>query len=123
MMVKVLLILSNEITVYQLVPLKGIRFKLRNLLIARWSFSDSIQQICYHENLNMAALACGVYVNITMVTVSSHTQDEDSKYTCQETAELIVSTIVALSDSTESPSTSILKVGTAKNILFLINAP
>ena len=32
----------------------------------------------------MAALACGVYVNITMVTLSSHAQDEDSKYTCQE---------------------------------------
>lgn len=58
----------------------------------------------------MAALACGVYVNITMVTLSSHAQDEDSKYTCQETAELIVSTIVALSGSTEPPNTSILKV-------------
>ena len=64
----------------------------------------------------MAALACGVYVNITMVTLSSHAQDEDSKYTCQETAELIVSTMVALSGSTEPPNTSILKV---KNCLTL----
>ena len=58
----------------------------------------------------MAALACGVYVNVTMVMLSSHAQDEDSKYMCQETAELIVSTIVALSGSAESPDTSILKV-------------
>ena len=72
--------------------------------------ADSIQQICYHENLNMAALACGVYVNITMVTLSSHAQDEDSKYACQETAGLIVSTIVALSGGAEPPNTSILKV-------------
>ena len=58
----------------------------------------------------MAALACGVYVNITMATLSSHAQDEDSKYTCQETAELIASTIVALSGGAEPPNTSILKV-------------
>lgn len=61
----------------------------------------------------MAALACGVYVNVTMVMLSSHAQDEDSKYACQETAELIMSTIVALCGGTEPPSTSILKV---KNI-------
>ena len=66
----------------------------------------------------MAALACGVYVNITMVTLSLHAQDEDSKYTCQETAELIVSTIVALSGSTEPPNTSILKVKKLFKILF-----
>ena len=59
----------------------------------------------------MAALACGIYVNITMVTLSSLVQDEDSKYTCQETAGLIVSTIVALSGHTDPPpNTSILKV-------------
>lgn len=79
---------------------------------------DSIQQICYHENLNMAGLACGVYVNVTMVMLSSHVQDEDSKYTCQETAELIVSTIVALSGCTEPPNTSILKVKGLLKILF-----
>ena len=71
---------------------------------------DQIQQICYHENLNMAALACGVYVNVTMVILSSHAQDEESKYMCQETAELIVSTMVALSGDEEPPNTSILKV-------------
>ena len=49
----------------------------------------------------MAALGCGVYVNITMVMLSSHAQDEDSKYACQETAELIMSTMVALSGGTE----------------------
>lgn len=112
MMVRVLLTLSDEIVVHQLVPLKG---QVQNNLfsyILTLILTDSIQQICYHENLNMAGLACGVYVNITMVMLSSHVQDEDSKYTCQETAELIVSTIVALTGGTELPSTSILKVTT-----------
>ena len=84
--------------------------------------SDQIQQICYHENLNMAALACGVYVNVTMVMLSSHAQDEDSKYMCQETAELIVSTIVALSGSVEPPDTSIFKVKKLLKILYILTA-
>lgn len=122
MVVKVLLTLSNEITVRQLLPLKGVVY------IKRFSVTifcpDSIQQVCYHENLNMAALACGIYVNVTMVTLSSHVQDEDTKYTCQETAGLIVSTIVALSSSVEPPNTSILKVFQKSTYNRLsINAP
>lgn len=66
----------------------------------------------------MAALACGTYVNVTMVTLTSHAQDEDSKYTCQEAAELVVSTTVGLSGNTDPPNTSILKVRKNTTIVF-----
>jgi len=58
----------------------------------------------------MAALACGVHVNITVRRLGSRNLTEDLKFECQEVAELIVSTIAALSCAVEAPKTSILKV-------------